>query len=456
MRNYLIIPLLAFALNLTAGDSDSVVARKFFNEELLHGKSYEMLDELCNDIGHRLSGSEGAARAVKWGEAIMREYKFDRVFLQEVMVPHWVRGAQETARIQRANSDETINVPICALGGSIGTGKDGITAEVVEVRSVEELTALGEEKIKGKIVFYNRPLDATLINTGAAYGGAVNQRHKGAAEAAKFGAVGAIVRSMTTKLDDVPHTGSMKYDSAGVKIPGGAISTLAANKLSELLAVEPDLKFYFQMNCETLPDVKSYNVVGEIKGSEIPEEIILVGGHLDSWDVGHGAHDDGTGCVQAIEALRLFKVLGIHPKRTIRAVLFMNEENGIRGGKKYAELAKQNNENHIAAIESDAGGFVPRGFGIKGTEEQVSGVVAWKPIFDDYNMGQIAKGWGGADIGPLKDQGTALIGFRPDTQRYFDLHHTKEDTFDKVHKRELELGAAGMATLLYLLSEYGL
>jgi hypothetical protein len=295
-----------------------------------------------------------------------------------------------------------------------------------------------------------------FINTGAAYGGAVNQRHKGAAEAAKFGAVGAIVRSMTTKLDDVPHTGSMKYDSVGVKIPGGAISTLAANKLSELLAVEPDLKFYFQMNCETLPDVKSYNVVGEIKGSEIPEEIILVGGHLDSWDVGHGAHDDGTGCVQAIEALRLFKVLGIHPKRTIRAVLFMNEENGIRGGKKYAELAKQNNENHIAAIESDAGGFVPRGFGIKGTEEQVSGVVAWKPIFDDYNMGQIAKGWGGADIGPLKDQGTALIGFRPDTQRYFDLHHTKEDTFDKVHKRELELGAAGMATLLYLLSEYGL
>lgn len=456
MRSYLILLFMACAHGLIAAESDSAIARKFFNEELVHGKSYELLDELCHDIGGRLSGSSEAERAVEWGQRVMGEFKFDRVFLQEVMVPHWVRGDKEIARIQRINSDKIIDVPICALGGSIGTGKDGILADVVEVRSIEELTALGKDRIKGKIVFFNRPLDATLISTGAAYGGAVDQRHKGAAAAAKFGAVGAIVRSMTTKLDDVPHTGSMEYAPSVVKIPAAAISTLAANKLSELLAVEPGVKFFYKMNCEILPDVKSFNVVGEIRGSEKPEEIILVGGHLDSWDLGQGAHDDGAGCVQAIEAVRLFKALGITPKRTIRAVLFMNEENGLRGGARYAELAQTNKEHHIAAIESDAGGFTPRGFGIKGNDKEVAGIVAWKSIFEDYNMGKIAKGWGGADIGPLKDQGTVLMGFRPDTQRYFDIHHTKEDTFDKVHKRELELGAAGIAVMLYLLSEYGL
>ncbi|MBL4578043.1 MAG: M20/M25/M40 family metallo-hydrolase [Flavobacteriales bacterium] len=455
MRRTLTMLMTAFALVVSAGDNDSIVARQFFDEELVNGKSYQMLDELCNKIGNRLSGSKAAAEAVEWGKRVMEGYNFDRVFLQEVMVPHWVRGEKEVGRIELLGG-EGIDVPICALGGSVGTGPKGISAAVIEVKSLEELTALGEANIKGKIIFYNRPLDPKLISTGSAYGGAVDQRHRGAAEAAKYGAVGAIVRSMSTKLDDVPHTGSMKYDSTGVKIPGAAISTLGANRLSKLLLEEKVVKFFFKMNCETLPDVKSYNVVGEIVGSEKPEEIVLVGGHLDSWDLGQGAHDDGAGCVQAIEAVRLFKALGIKPKRTIRAVLFMNEENGMRGGKKYAELAKRNKENHIAAIESDAGGFTPRGFGIRAGQKDLNTIVAWKPIFEDYNMGQLAKGWGGADIGPLKEQGTVLLGFRPDTQRYFDIHHTAEDTFDKIHKRELELGAAGMGVMLYLLSEHGL
>ncbi|MBL4754090.1 MAG: M20/M25/M40 family metallo-hydrolase [Flavobacteriales bacterium] len=456
MRFGLLSLLLVSWAFVQAADNDSIVARKFFSEELLNGKSYEMLDELCNKVGHRLSGSEGAAKAVEWGKKIMEQYKFDRVFLQEVMVPHWVRGEKEVGNIRRASGAKQIKVELCALGGSVGTGKDGIVAEVVEVKSLEELSALGKSNIEGKIVFYNRPLDPTLISTGHAYGGAVDQRRSGASEAAKYGAVGVIVRSMTTKLDDVPHTGALKYDSAVVMIPAAAISTIAANTLSKLLIEEQGVTFYFKMSCETLPDVLSYNVVGEIKGSEKPDEIIVVGGHLDSWDLGQGAHDDGTGCVQAIEAVRLFRALGITPKRTIRAVLFMNEENGIRGGKMYAKLAKDNKENHIAAIESDAGGFTPRGFGIKGDEKQVATIVAWKHIFEDYNMGQLGKGWGGADIGPLIDQGTVLMGFRPDTQRYFDIHHTREDTFEKVHKRELELGAAGMGVMLYLLSEYGL
>jgi len=456
MRAILTIWMMAFAIMAQAADEDSIVARKFFNEELVNGKSYEMLDELCNKVGHRLSGSEGAVKAVEWGKRVMEEYEFDRVFLQEVMVPHWVRGEKETGSIRRSSGSKDIKVELCALGGSVGTGKDGIVAEVVEVKSLEELTALGKSLIEGKIVFYNRPLDPTLISTGHAYGGAVDQRRSGATEAAKFGAVGVIVRSMTTKLDDVPHTGALKYDSAVVKIPAAAISTIAANTLSELLLEEKGVTFYYKMSCETLPDVKSYNVVGEIRGSEKPDEIVLVGAHLDSWDLGQGAHDDGAGCVQAIEAVRLFKALGITPKRTIRAVLFMNEENGIRGGKMYAKLAEDNGENHIAAIESDAGGFTPRGFGIKGDDKEVETIVAWKHIFEDYNMGQLGKGWGGADIGPLKDQGTVLIGFMPDTQRYFDIHHTREDTFEKVHKRELELGAAGMGVMLYLLSEHGL
>lgn len=456
MRNFFILLLLVIAFNLSASDNDSIVARKFFTEELVNGKSYEMLDELCNDIGHRLSGSEGAARAVEWGKRVMEGHGFDRVYLQEVMVPHWVRGDKELGKIMLAHGSKMVDVPICALGGSVATEKDGIMAKVVEVKSLEELSALGKEGVEGKIVFYNRPMDPTLISTGSAYGGAVKQRYKGAAEAAKYGAVGAIVRSMTLKLDDVPHTGAMKYDSVGVQIPTAAISTKAADLLSKELLKDSEVQFYFKMNCRTLPDVKSYNVIGEIKGSEKPNEIIVVSGHLDSWDLGQGAHDDGAGCVQAIEAVRLFKALDITPKRTIRAVLYMNEENGLRGGDEYAAQAIDNKENHIAAIESDAGGFTPRGFGIKGNDKELKQILAWKPIFEDYNMGKLAKGWGGADIGPLKDQGTVLIGFRPDTQRYFDLHHTKEDTFDKIHKRELELGAAGMGVMVFLLSEYGL
>jgi len=451
---FILIVLLPFSG--IAGIEDSVIARKFFDEALVNGKCYEMLEDLCKNVGARLSGSPEAAKAVEWGKREMEKYDFDRVFLQEVMVPHWVRGDIETGAILTSDGKHRKDVPVCALGGSISTIEGGLEAEVVEVKDFDELEKFGMDVIKGKIVFYNRPMDPKLISTGAAYGGAVNQRHRGAAEAVKYGAVGVIVRSMTLSLDDVPHTGSMKYDSVGTKIPAAAISTKGANYLSVLLKTDPNAMFQLELSCKTLPDEKSYNVIGEIRGSEKPEEIILVGGHLDSWDLGEGAHDDGAGCVQSIEALRLFKALKIRPKRTIRAVLFMNEENGLRGGKKYAELAKQNKENHIAAIESDAGGFTPRGFGINANANAVEKVQRWNDVFQDYDLLRISKGWGGADISPLKEHGTVLIGYRPDTQRYFDYHHTAIDTFDKVNKRELELGAAAMATLLYFISEYGL
>ncbi len=452
MRN-LVVLFILFTFSLQAQESDSVIIRKFFNEELTKGKSYGLLDHLANNIGGRLSGSPQAAQAVDWGKRTMDFLGFDKVWLQEVMVPHWVRGDKEQAKI--ISSKEKTEVRICALGNSIGTRSKGITANVIEVKSFKELEILGKKKIEGKIVFFNRALDPTNIGTGSAYGGAVDQRGSGAVEAAKYGAIGVVVRSMTLTMDDHPHTGGTWYKDSITKIPACAISTIGATKLSESIKLDPETKFYFKQTCEMLPDEKSYNVIGEIRGSQYPEEIIVVGGHLDCWDICDGASDDGTGIVQSIEALRLFKVLGIRPKRTIRAVLYMNEENGARGGEKYAEVAATLHENHIAAIESDGGGFTPRSFGVD-NENAIAKMQPWVELLKQYGIMEIKKGWGGVDIGPLKKSGAVMIGYTCDSQRYFDYHHSEIDTFDKVNKRELELGTGCIASLLWLISEYGL
>ena len=447
--------LLSLSLTTTfAQNADSVFIRKIYNETLSGSKSYEWLRQLTQQIGPRLSGSEGAKKAVDWSRQVMEKEGFDRVFLQDIMVPHWVRGAKEEAYIRLGK--QKLVVPIVALGGSVATPAKGVEAQVIEVKNFAELEKLGTEAIKGKIVFFNRPMDPTKVNTFEAYGSAVEQRGSGATFAAKFGAIGAIVRSMASNLDDIPHTGSMRYGPGVPLIPAAAISTNGAEKLSALLKQDPTLTFYFKQNCESLPDAPSHNVVGEIKGSEKPDEIIVVGGHLDSWDLGQGAHDDGTGCVQSIDVLRVLKALGYKPRRTIRAVMFMNEENGLKGGVGYADYAKKNNEKHIAAVESDAGGFTPRGFGIVGPADQKAKAIAWKNLFAPYGLHEIGPGSGGADIGPLAPQGTVLFGFKPDSQRYFDYHHTAVDRFEAVSKRELELGAASMAALVYLLDKYGL
>ncbi|GAB2942686.1 M28 family peptidase [Hymenobacter coalescens] len=438
-----------------AAKTDSLNLRKIYDEALLRGQSYDNLRYLCQNIGARLSGSPQAEQAVQWGKQTMEKLGFDRVYLQEVMVPHWVRGAKEKGSF-KAPKGKSQDVTLCALGGSVGTnGK--LKAQVVEVRSWDELAKLPDAQVKGKFVFFNRPFDDKLIEPGQAYGGAVDQRGRGPVEAAKRGAVGALVRSMTSAKDDYPHTGTTRYDEAVTKIPAAALSTLAADRLSAALRQNAGLEFELEMACQTLPDVKSYNVVGEIKGSKFPDEIITVGGHLDSWDLAQGAHDDGTGCVQSMEALRLLLASGLRPERTVRAVLFMNEENGNRGGIKYAELAKAAGEKHLAAIESDGGGFTPRGFGVEtASPATVAKVQRWAPLLAPYHAGSIAAGHGGTDIGPLKGQAQALIGYDCDSQRYFDIHHTAADTFDKVNRRELELGGAAMASLIYLLSKYGL
>ena len=443
-----LIILLLFAFGAKAQNQDSLFIRKVYNEALSNGQAYQNLRFLCKNIGPRLSGSVGAQKAVEYTQKLMKDYGFENVVLQDVMVPHWVRGAKEGAYFV-LNGKKT-KVALAALGGSVATPKAGLLAEVIEIKDFKELKEAGEAKIKGKIVFFNRPMDPTKLNTFEAYGGAVDQRGGGASQAAQYGAIGVIVRSMNLRDDDFPHTGSMRYAGGGM-IPAAAISTNSANLLSNTLKVKPNLQFYFKQNCETLADAPSFNVLGEIKGTEKPEEIIVIGGHLDSWDLAEGAHDDGTGCMQSIEVLRIMNALGYKPKRTIRAVMFMNEENGLRGGTVYADVAEKKKEKHVYAIESDSGGFTPRGFGIVGTQSQIQDISQFKNLLSPYGLHEIGKGSGGADIGPLAKTGTVVIGFKPDSQRYFDYHHASNDTFETVNKRELELGAASMAALVYLL-----
>jgi len=458
MKNYKKIFIILFLIPaLISSQDDKEQLRKIYRTSLTNGHSYDWLDYLSNEIGGRLSGSLNAELAVDYTKSELEKIGLDTVWLQPVMVPKWIRGNPEFAYIETAPG-KTIPVNLCALGGSISTPLGGIKAHVLEVQSIDQLKKTPRDSIKGKIVFFNRPMQADIISTFEAYGGCVNQRYDGAKEAARFGAIGAIVRSMNLRLDDLPHTGAMSYGNTPIenRIPSAAISTNDAERLSAMLKFDPNLKFYFRQNCKQLNDVQSYNVIGELKGTQYPNQIIIVGGHLDSWDLGDGSHDDGAGCVQSMDVLRLLKLTGIKPKRTIRVVLFMNEENGLRGGLKYAEVAKRKGERHIFALESDSGGFTPRGFSFDGPDYKISQILEWKSLFEPYLIHYFRMGGSGADIGPLKDKDIVLAGLSPDSQRYFDHHHASNDTFDAVNKRELELGAATMTSLVYLIDKYGL
>jgi len=454
----LLCGLLLATTTLNAQDKkDQQQVKAIYDLALTQGQAYENLRYLCKNIGPRLSGSPGAAAAVEYTRQLMQGYGFDTVYLQPVMVPHWVRGPIEQARILNSKRLGQQAVNITALGNAVGTGPGGLVAKVVEVQSMEQLDSLGRQNIEGKIVFFNGRMKATFPQTFTAYGDAVPQRGGGASAAARYGAVGAVVRSMTTRTDLMPHTGALRYALNVPQIPAVAIATQHADLLSELLAEDPNLDFYFETHCQMLPDVLSYNVVGEIRGTTKPNEIIVVGGHLDSWDLAEGAHDDGAGCVQSIEALRLLKALNYRPQRTLRAVMFMNEENGLRGGRKYAQLAELEKGKHIAAIESDRGGFVPRGFSIDApTDKILKRLQGWASVMAPWDCDDFIKGYGGADIGPLKPLGTTVIGLNPDSQRYFKHHHAPNDVFEAVDERELHLGAAAMAALMYMLDRYGI
>ena len=438
-------------------DPDAIFIKKIYSEALSKHVSCAWLTDLSVKVGHRLAGSEGAEKAIVYTKSILDSIGCSKVWLQPCIVPVWQRGSKEVVKIVKSSKGNS-TLRALALGFSPGTPSKGITAEVIEVKSLEEVERLGKEKIKGKIVFYNRPMDNTIVRTMEAYGGAVDQRVQGPAKASEYGAVGVLVRSMTNVIDEWPHTGVTIFKDGVTPIPAMAIATIDAEKLSGLLK-QGIVKVMIKASCKTLPDKPSSSVIGEIRGSEKPDEVIVVGGHLDSWDVGQGSHDDGAGVVQSMEVLYIMKKLGYKPKRTIRCVLFMNEENGLAGGKAYGAEAKKSKEKHIAGLESDAGGFTPRGISCEGDEktftEKYRQVEKWNKLFEPYDI-NIIRGGSGADIGPLRDQGTFLMGLRPDSQRYFDFHHSNRDNIEFVNNRELSLGSAAMTSIIYLIDKYGL
>lgn len=436
-------------------NQDSIVIKKMSDEIMTNGKAYDLLRQLTKQIGGRLAGSPQQQNAAIWGKRNMESFAPDKVYMQPCKTPNWQRGGKDFASVVSVNG-KAMNRPIAALalGNSLGS-KGLIEAELLAVADFDELEKRNAE-VKGKIVYYHSMFDPTIIQTFGAYGKAGVYRSTGASRAAKYGAVGVMLHSLSSAPDNAPHTGGMKYDEDYPKIPAVALGPNDAKELyakakKGIVRVQMQTYGYF------LPDADENNVVAEIKGSTFPNEIITIGGHLDSWDVNEGAHDDGAGIVQTMEILRTMKALNYQPKRTIRFVLFANEENGMRGGNKYAELAKQNNEQHVFALESDAGGFTPRAIGISATSpEQFKKMQQWASLLKPYGT-EITAGGGGADIGPLKNVNASIVlaGLVPDSQRYFDLHHAKTDVFENVNKRELLLGAVNMAAIIYLVDQYG-
>lgn len=434
-----------------AQNADAVLLKNVSDEIMLHGTCYENLRVLTKTIGHRLSGSPEADKAVEWGRKAMEAAGADRVWLQPVDVPVWKRG-EESLRLQ-LNGNDFVPVSMLSLGNTDGTGGKVLEREIVCVPDMDAFAALPAATVKDKIIFFNYAFRQDIINTFEGYGDAVKYRWIAVNKASEKGAAGVIIRSVSTGADDVPHTGSCRYLDSNAHIPAVAIGNISAAKLAEACK-KYTVKAKLESNCGMYGTKRSYNVIGEITGSAQRNDIIVVGGHLDSWDVGEGAHDDGAGCVQSIEVLRTMKALGIKPKHTIRAVLFMNEENGVKGGNAYADSAAKANENTIFAMESDAGGFVPRGVGLEMPAPQKQKIENWQPLFKPYNVWDFSQEESGTDISPLKKSGTPLAGLLPDPQRYFDLHHSRNDVFEAVSHRELKLGAWTMTAMVLLVDKY--
>lgn len=409
---------------------------------------WRRLSYLCDRIGHRLSGSDALARAIQWAAAEMKSAGLENVVTPPVKVPHWVRGHEEAWLV----APETRQLSMLGLGGSVGTPPEGITAEVVAVTSFDQLAALGRSQVEGKIVVYNEPWEG--------YGRTVQYRVSGASKAAALGAVAALVRSAGPVSLNTPHTGMMAYSPDAPKIPVAALSIEAATQLARLVEAGNRVKVRLKMEAQTLPDADSANVIGEIRGREKPEEIVVMGGHFDSWDVGQGAHDDGGSCIAAMQALVLMKQLGLRPRRTIRVVFWTNEENGGAGGRGYREWAGDTVKNHVAAIEMDGGAEKPAGFGfsVPGAGDTVvsqaqARLEAIGKLLDGIDAGSITRGGGGADIGPLMRDGVPGLGLRTSGGRYFEWHHTNADTLDKINKDDFRMNVATLAVMGYVLAD---
>lgn len=428
---------------------DSIQFSKISTEILNNGKGYTELKDLSKNIGHRLSGSEAYEKAVKWAEQKLRDAGADKVWLQEVMVPVWTRG-KESLQIKTADG-KWKGLKMVSLGNSEGTGGKDVSGEIIIVKSMEEYDKLSVDQVKDKIVFFNYPFSQSFVETFRGYSDAAKYRVTAASLTAKKGGKFAIVRSLSSAFDDVPHTGGMRYEDQVLKIPAIAIGTTTADELEALLKTQK-VTAKLNSNCGMKGEKLSHSVIGEITGKK-DQNVIVVGGHLDSWDVGEGAHDDGAGIVQSIEVLRTFKKLGIKNNHTIRVVCFANEENGVKGGIQYGKTAKEKNEKHLFAIESDAGGFAPRGIALEMDEEKRQQIKSWTGLFLPYGVYNFEGKYSGTDIYPLHDMGVPTAELVPDSQRYFDIHHTEEDTFEKVNRRELLLGATAMTQIIYMIDK---
>lgn len=415
--------------------------------------AYKKLEELCLFIGHRLSGSPQLEKAIDWAIDTMKEDGQENVRREKVMVPHWVRG-NESARMVEPREQKLC---MLGLGGSIATPPEGITAKVLVVKDKDDLDAKGDQA-KGKIVLFNNPMPPYDPETGSGYGKAVQYRGKGAIYAAEKGAVACLVRSVTAKSLCTPHTGAMRYDDAVQKIPAAAITVEDADTIARLSERGVPVIVQLKMEAKTLPDAESANVLAELRGREKPEEIVVIGGHLDAWDVGHGAHDDGVGCVMAMEAINVLRKLNMIPRRTIRVVLWTNEENGLAGGKAYAKDHEAELPNHVAAIESDSGGFKPTGYSVECGDEGRQTLAALQmdeilSLVRSIGPMKVRTGHSGADISPMKPAGVILMGHNVEGSTYFDYHHTPADTIDKVDARELSENVAVMAAVAYVLAD---
>ena len=442
-----ILALLALAAPTIGIAAEAPATQRILDAALAESKAYERLVWLCDRVGHRISGSPQLERAVAWGEATMKADGADRVWKDEVLVPVWIRGAASGSIVSPVEHP----MSLLALGMSLPTPAGGITAEVVEAGSLDELTALGE-KVRGRIVFFNRRIERNGEGE-RGYGFASNLRFKGNLEAAKLGAVAMIIRSLGTAERHLVHTGTTAYDESKPRIPGAAITGEDADRIARLLAAGETVRVRLTLASERKPDAISHNVLAEIRGREKPDEIVVIGGHLDSWDVGCGAQDNGSGVVVTMEAMRILEKLGLRPRRTIRAVLFTNEENGARGGKDYALRYAAAMDRHVAAIEIDSGGGRPTGFGVTAGPGALERVLKLAAPLAGIDADAVKDGGGGADTGPMRKHGVPLLSLRPDTTYYFDVHHTEADTPDKVAPHDLAMQAAAMAVMAFSLAD---
>ena len=445
-----LLPLFLGGFLFAQPNTDSLQFKNISNEILVNGTAYENLRDLTKNIGHRLSGSPAYEKSVDWAVQKLKEAGADKVWKEEVMVPVWERG-KESLQIKEENG-KWKTLRMLSLGNSEGTKGKDVEAEIVFVKNKEEFDQLPDAAVKGKIIFFNYAFNQKFVSTGQAYGDASIYRRATASWAGKRGAKAVIVRSLSSAFDDVPHTGAMRYsEDDTTKIPAVAIGPKSADELEKTLKTQ---KVFAKLNSNaTMKGEKlSHSVIGEITGNK-DQSVIVVGGHLDSWDVGEGAQDDGAGIVQSIEVLRTFKKLGLKNNHTIRVVCFANEENGVKGGNQYAENIKKNKEKHLFAIESDGGGFTPRGISLLMDAKKREQIQSWRKLFLPYGIHDFELQYAGTDIEPMEPLGVPLAGLIPDSQRYFDIHHSEEDTFDKVNRRELLLGAVTMGQLIYMIDK---